>query len=332
MLLKIPKFWLHFGVWLFITFTSILSGLAQELETSQSLFLIAKVLLVNSGYAIVFYFSYFIVVNQSTRIKVFLLFLSIGLTPLINFGHYNILSKVFDLSEELNMTMALYLYYITAGFIYSFGGLFLKRAEITSQAEKRALIAEKQWEITESKYLRSQINQHFLFNALNSIYVLSYKNDKELPNLILRLSNILRYVVDQSKEKLVPLGRELSLIENYLEIQKVRLPKGFDMTYSENISQKSIPIIPLLLITLVENCFKHGDLSVKGKIMINISYNAPHLYFETFNKIEENGVNSDGSGLSLIKKRLMSEYGKNASLITTLSSDGFTAKLKIDQC
>lgn len=320
---------MHLGVWLFITITSILSGFSQGTGQGEAEIFITKILLFNSGYALIFYLSYFYIARTKAPWRIILLMGGVFSIPFVNFGHYYLLALIFEALTVPPMSLAIYFYYLGAGMIYTFGGYFLSRAETSREAEKRAEEAEKQREIAEANYLRSQINQHFLFNALNSIYVLSYKNDQKLPDQILRLSNILRYVVDQSKEALVPLSKELDLIENYLEIQRVRLPHNFKISFTRELEGEDMHMIPVVLITLVENCFKHGDLTTSGEIRVKAHQSKGTLLFETFNKIEEQKPQKEGDGLLLTQKRLKNEYGEKAELFIQKTDSTFSAKLSI---
>ncbi len=106
--------------------------------------------------------------------------------------------------------------------------------------------------------LKSQINPHFLFNSLNNLYSLSLDQDERLPDLLLRLSDNLRYMLYESGDTFVPLQKEIQFLENYIDLQRIRAPKRVDIRFAVEGKIKDHAIAPLLLIHFVENAFKFG--------------------------------------------------------------------------
>ncbi|PSR06255.1 MAG: histidine kinase, partial [Bacteroidetes bacterium SW_10_40_5] len=182
----------------------------------------------------------------------------------------------------------------------------------------------------ELNFLKAQVNPHFLFNAFNSLYALSLKEDKRLPDAILKLSDLMRYVLDYSQEETALLEEEVELIHTYLEVQGLRLAKDFDLQFSKtgDISRKKI--IPLVLLPIVENCFKHSDLSGDGFIHLDLSVDNEYLNFSAKNKVEESKVNNaHATGLANLEKRLRLNYGEDFQLTTERSHFVYCSYLKI---
>jgi hypothetical protein len=111
---------------------------------------------------------------------------------------------------------------------------------------------------TEVSYLKAQINPHFLFNTLNSLYALALEKSDATPEAILKLSGMMRYVVSESSRDLVPLESEIAYINNYISLQKLRMEEGMPFTFTTTGSPAGKYISPLLLIPFIENAFKYG--------------------------------------------------------------------------
>jgi len=167
---------------------------------------------------------------------------------------------------------------------------------------------------TELALLKSQINPHFFFNTLNSLYSLSLEQSQQVPKVILELSDLLRYVLDSGKKKSVPLKDEVQFIKNYISLEKLRLPESADIRISVKGDLNSHSIAPMLLIPFVDNSFKHGlSSSIEdGYIHVDITMEKKHLSFRIENskpKIEsrENG-DRPGVGLENVKRRISLLY------------------------
>ena len=187
----------------------------------------------------------------------------------------------------------------------------------------------------ELKALRAQVNPHFLFNSLNVLYSLALKNAKETPELIIKLSDILRYVIYDSNKEKVSIKSEVELINNYLSLQEHRIDKTSIVSFETDI-QNDIKIAPMLFLPLVENSFKHG---VKGDISntyVNIKIKTTNkiLYFEIENNkgtVENTDEKKDGGiGLANIKKRLHLLYANNHILKIKDDENKFKVSLKIN--
>jgi len=167
--------------------------------------------------------------------------------------------------------------------------------------QQNKLIAETHRTNTELIYLRKQTNPHFLFNSLNSIYSLAHKKSDLVPDAIVTLSELMRYMLYETDNKTVALEKEINYIQNYIELQKLRLNNIEDIVINVHGNTKNKFIEPLLLISFVENAFKYGT-DYKGathvKIKIFISENDLDFWIE--NTIENYEKDPDNSGIGLI--------------------------------
>lgn len=188
----------------------------------------------------------------------------------------------------------------------------------------------------ELKYLKSQINPHFLFNTLNNLYSVALKNnDSETAAGITRLSHIMRFMLDEVNENIIPLDTEIRYLESYIDLQKLRFSAEDDITISFNVMGKTsnIKIPPFILIVFIENAFKHG-INYKKHSFIEIRLEVLEnnkIDFRIRNSIHnfsESG--KPGLGLKNIRERLDLLYPGNYNLEITSDSNIFNLKLVIN--
>ncbi len=199
--------------------------------------------------------------------------------------------------------------------------------------ERERITLEKQKTEAELSALKHQINPHFLFNSLSFIYGRVMKVDKETADSVLMLANIMRYALGKnlSVNGTVNIMDELDHMKNVIEINQRRHNHELNILYEEQVDDQSIQIIPLVLITLVENAFKHGDLyDTEQPLFIKISTNINELLFEIRNK-KGNGIKelSNGVGLQNIIQQLSLTYGDHYKFSIEQNDLNFKVLLKI---
>jgi LytS/YehU family sensor histidine kinase len=163
--------------------------------------------------------------------------------------------------------------------------------------------------------LKAQINPHFLFNSLNNIYSLALVNSKKTPEMILKLSDLMRYVLYESRENFIPLKKEIGFIKNFIELQRIRLSEKTDIGFECTGDANDRLIIPLIFEPFVDNAFKHGPKSLHEKAYIHISIRIEGnwLYFLAENNFGDDMHNdgiANGIGLKNVQKRLSHLYEK----------------------
>lgn len=183
------------------------------------------------------------------------------------------------------------------------------------ESEKRMLENEKL--AAELSFLKSQINPHFLFNSLNNIYSLTYHKSDKAPEAILKLSGIMRYMLQESDDDRVQLKDEIAYMENYISLQQLRFKEEIAIDYKVDIENMELRIMPLLLISFLENAFKHGVVTNKEypiRILIEVVNNRLHFKVSNFkNKLNKDQVS--GIGLENLKRRLELGYPDQYSLM-----------------
>ena len=197
------------------------------------------------------------------------------------------------------------------------------------------LIANRDKAQNELFALKAQINPHFLFNNLNTIYSMAVQNDEKTKDVILQLSDFLRYVLYDTSSDFIPLEKEVDIIRTYVDLQKSRTDPTItqvELTQEGNLTHKMIA--PLLLLPLAENCFKHGSGKAKGIIQIGIYVNGNHLRFTTENPVaprEKSGsAELGGIGINNVEKRLNLLYPDRYSLHYGKEAGKFRVEMRIE--
>ncbi|RPD40926.1 histidine kinase [Chitinophaga barathri] len=184
----------------------------------------------------------------------------------------------------------------------------------------------------ELKFLKSQINPHFLFNSLNTIYSLAHRRSPETEHALVKLSNILRYMIYQSNEDKVQLSSELRYLQDYIDIQRLRMTRNIPVEFSQDGDASGLEIAPMLLIPFVENAFKHG-VSYREEAFINIRLHIEPggiLHLVVRNRLFKQRVAEKGGvGLNNALKRLSLLYHDAHTITVREHGDEYIADLKI---
>jgi len=180
--------------------------------------------------------------------------------------------------------------------------------------------------------LKNQINPHFFFNTLNNLYALSLDKSDETPSVILKLSEMMRYTIYDCKESKVSVLNEITYLENFITLQKVRHHKRGLITFKNEVVNSDMQIAPMILIVFLENAFKHGFDLIEKDAFINLNLkikkNVLHFYIEN-NFIEMEDGHQVGIGLENVKRRLSLIYPKTHELEVIKSKNLFSVDLKL---
>ncbi|PSL46515.1 histidine kinase [Chitinophaga niastensis] len=231
-----------------------------------------------------------------------------------------------------NVPKLVYVYFFRI-FSVAFVFLFIKLLADQYKIQKRALSLEKEKAETELKLLKTQLNPHFLFNTLNNIYSLSLSNSPVTSASIGRLSEILDYILYRCNSLYVPLSGEIDLLNNYIGLEKLRYDDRLKVNFNTRIEQ-DIPIPPLILLSIVENAFKHGASEDIGNPVIDIDLQAGKTAFSfivanSFNTKPGEELNGK-IGLSNLKQQLELIYPERHTLAITQTETFYTVTLLID--
>jgi sensor histidine kinase YesM len=189
----------------------------------------------------------------------------------------------------------------------------------------------------ELEMLKSQINPHFLFNTLNNIYTLALKKSDQTPEVVLKLSEMLDYLLYECNALKVPLKKEIQLIENYNYLQKIRFGHRLNIQFEKEGNIENCKLAPMLLLPFIENSYKHGAGKERNAswIKMAITVNGQNIYFnilnnKAFNTNPKNANSSGGIGLNNVKKRLDLIYPERHELKISENQDTYSVNLLIN--
>lgn len=221
---------------------------------------------------------------------------------------------------------------VMSSFLFLAIGTSIKVTEQWYFNEKERKEMENQKLTAELSFLKQQINPHFFFNTLNNIYSLSTRKSEKTPEAIIKLSLLMRYIIYESDKPLVPLQKELEYINNYVELQRLRIKDNVKITYTIKGDSHDIMIEPLLMLPFIENAFKHGiDYSNDCAIFIEVEIQDKMIRLVVENPLVKKSqpTNGDSSGIGLAnsRKRLQLLYPGRHELNITEADERFRAEL-----
>lgn len=251
-------------------------------------------------------------------------------TAILNYSFYNyFIDKLFPGLYYISyfniweLVMIVKIYLATSVLVF----LFVQYFEM--------LIAKRDAARNELSALKAQINPHFLFNNLNTIYSMASQKDDRTADVVLKLSDFLRYVLYDTSSETIPLEKEVEIIQNYVSLQKERVnPEITQVVFTTEGDFSSASISPLLLLPLAENCFKHGIGKNTETIRISIIFDGKQLLFKTENQIahrENTSIKETGGiGIKNVEKRLHLIYPERHSLEYSKKDGIFSLEMKIE--
>ncbi len=317
---------INIGAFLLVLILEILSmwGIKDRFDTTYSFFLhglnytiaIMAIIWINHFICIPFFFDkrrYFLY----TILLVASVFIGSYLKGYGKDGWYGVYKMTFFLIYTTGAGMAVF---------------FLRRNILFRRENDEKEKLQKEMELN---YLKAQVNPHFLFNSLNSIYSLSRKQSLETPDLVMQLSELMRYQLESSKKDTVLLKEELEFIENYLLLEEKRLSKRCTIEFLIDGDMSGLRISPMLLIPFVENAVKHGAQSTNEQSTIDISVAIKNttLHFYVENSKPSSMVSAskrNGLGLENVRRRLNLLYPDSHILEIDDNEEKYHVNLSID--
>ena len=269
-----------------------------------------------------------------------LLFISLGLTLVLKFQityfftSGDVLPEFAGITSKIDLTYAIN---VILGEIYVIAFVTAIKLAIDWTKQRQYLAATSEMLLeNELKYLRSQIQPHFFFNTLNNLYSLTIDKSDKAPDLILKLSDLMKYFLYETGKEFQTLKNEISHIKDYIDIEKLRYDEALKVNFKIDGKTKKVLIKPLILIPLVENAFKHGarNSTKNGYIDITLKTTKTLLDFRVENSFEKQTkkikAQIGGIGLTNLKKRLELNYGPDFySLDIIKEKNKYIAHLKV---
>ena len=294
---------------------SIITNLFFALAVYANLVLLIPRFLKQKNY--IFYIFWLIVLISATSLALQLSFL---------FPFRNILG--IDSFSGLNINLHSAYFFSTLLFVGLTSFLKMIKDWLSLQDINLKLVKIEQQKLeAELKTLKGQLNPHFLFNSLNNIYSLALIKSDKVPELILKLSDLMRHIIYESKENYIPIEKELEFVNNFIELQKIRTSEKTKINYEIIGNIPSAKIAPLLFEPFIDNAFKHGLPGSIDSDFIYITFNFEHndlLIFSIENNFEELLTHSrpnSGIGLNNVKKRLKLLYPIDSYKLTIQKKD-----------
>ena len=215
------------------------------------------------------------------------------------------------------------------------GSALFEVSRFANQKIKETMLLRSEKLETEMKLLKSQINPHFLFNALNNIYSLSYLKPEKTPENLLKLSEMLRYMLYECNVDKVPLSKEVTYLENYIHMKLLKDSRGMNVKVNLAKNAGHLMIAPLLLIPFVENAFKHSKVEdlEKGWITIDLTTEGHKIIFDVENSVSPTAFTKDevgGIGLNNVKRQLELLYPKHHQLTIEALNEKYSVHLEIE--
>lgn len=208
--------------------------------------------------------------------------------------------------------------------------------------ENRKKQLENEKLVAELNYLKAQINPHFLFNTLHNLNYLVYSKSEKATDVVIKLSNIMRYMIYDANKDKVPIQKEIAYMNDYIHLERIRLNQPFDLSFDIQGKSEPVEVAPLIMLTFLENAFKHGvsDQEKDCWIKVNLSIKPDQLHYEVSNKIlksrktfrtnETSTAEKSGFGLDNVRKRLQLSYPEKHTLNITNESDVYHIVLTLN--
>ena len=209
----------------------------------------------------------------------------------------------------------------------------LKQMSNSQRLREREQLLLKEKLGTELSFLKSQINPHFLFNTLNNIYSLARKKSDKTPEVVLKLSKLLRFVMYETKNQYITIEKELDFLKNYIELHKIRYDDRLKINFKYDLDDLNAQIMPHILTPFVENAFKHGasQSTDAALITVELKLHQNQLNYKVENSFEPNYLENeeDGIGLKNLHRQLELMY-YNFGLQTKKENQKFIAELSLN--
>ncbi len=293
--------------------------------------------------SISYFFYFFLIPNYLLKKKQGLFFLYTIYTFIISFFfivlsilYGLVFSEKFKLNDYTPITkgvifIILGIYFIV--FIVITITLVIHNYKSTLKSEdlkNKFLQTQLQLKEQELKFLKMQIHPHFLFNTLNTLYGFALKKSDAAPDMILKLSNLLDYILYQVDKPSVLLSDEIKHIENYIALEKMRFQESLEVNFTKELHVENIEVPPMLLLPFIENSFKHGiQINDVLKVDVFLKTSNNQLDFTVKNTAKKHVQTKSGIGLDNIKKRLKMLFNSNYTLNILQEENTFNVELKI---
>ena len=308
--------------------------------------IVSKAAVTNFGFAIGVYLNLYFLVPKFLKQKNYIFYI-FGLIVLLTFSSliiqflfiypFHYLFSTTNQFTQFNSTLHSAFFFATLVYVIATSFLkFIKEWFSINDLNLKLAKSERQKLEAELKSLKGQLNPHFLFNSLNNIYSLALIKSDKVPELILKLSDLMRHIIYESKENYISLQKEIEFVDNFIALQKIRIADQSKIQYSIIGNIPSGRVAPLLFEPFIDNAFKHGLPGTENSdfVTIKFDFTEPHnIIFQLENNYEDLGFSNkknSGIGIENVKQRLKFLYTANEyNLTINKESSIFSVSLKL---
>jgi len=340
------RIWQHISFWLIILFIAPISSEGGIDEAIQAF--IFRIVNLPIKILAAYFLTYFLIPNffqkkqYSLSILLFLLFTYV-FTVLYRINNIYVAETLagYTDKESILEIMTSFKWTVLAYFerLYRVALLFLIFKTVKDQVLKKQQIErlEKEKTTAELNFLKAQIHPHFLFNTLNNLYALTLDKSDDAPEVVAKLSEMLDYMLYQCNEPKTLISKEIELLEHYIDLEKLRYGDRLELNFQYKIDNPNSQIAPLILISLVENAFKHGVSGAlqKPEIQIDLEVKNKVLHMHVFNtkaaNVQSDAMNyKEGIGVKNIQRQLDLVYPKRYEWKVKEGEESYEVNLKIE--
>lgn len=227
--------------------------------------------------------------------------------------------------------------YLIPTYFFSFVFLFAKLVKNQAEEKQKVEQLQKEKAVSELNFLKSQIHPHFLFNTLNNLYALTLDKSDKAPEVVAKLSEMLDFMLYKGNQENVSIQQEIDLIQNFIDLETLRYGDRLRLSFNKEVENEHARISPLMLLSIVENAFKHGVSGAIGEaiVRINLEVRNEVLYFKVFNTkpplVQEDRMNYKGGiGTQNIRRQLELSYPDRHAWRIDEQEDTYEVQLSIE--
>ena len=331
---------IHIFYWVYITFQSIV--ITMQARGNGSIYM--KEFVIWIAVSFIFFYAFYITLPYFFRLKKIFISITIciGIIAMMTLikevlFYYLFKNKILETMAQENITLNIqsFLYQLRNTFVNSIYAvlIYILIEWIKSMKQQAELISQKQ--TSELALLRSQVSPHFLFNTLNNIDSLIARDPDKASESVIKLSEIMRYMIYDTSSDNVPVSKEIEYLESYISLQRLRLKDPEYISFKINNPQSSKPIAPMIFVSFIENAFKHGFKQMPSPgIIISLDVQENSIFFSCINyyKKDETVIKDKTSGIGLanVKRRLELIYPNKHTLKISNENNIFTVQLTLN--
>lgn len=251
--------------------------------------------------------------------------------PVLGFGDEQ--ESIFEILTQHAPIMNRYVIWV---YLFAFFTVMVKLIKEHFEEQQQLELLKKEKASAELGFLKAQLHPHFLFNTLNNLYTLTLIKSPEAPVMIEKLADMIDYTLYQERDKEIPIQKEIELIQNYIDLELLRYGNRLDLQFNKTIHNTKQSIAPLVLLSMVENAFKHGASSdhQRPKIQIDLIVEKEEINFNVFNTkpkaitVDKTGYRK-GIGVNNVKRQLVLIYPNQHTLNIQEKENSYEVKLII---